>query len=650
MVDANQGGPSGRIRELETKYRSHPDSKLFVQLAEEYRNAGLYEKAIEICKDGLKKYPNYASALVTLGNAYLGLGKWSDARAELEKAVEISPENIRANKLLGIACLKAGNLAAAVQRFKLVQMLNPGDAEVLRYIHEIEGASATVSPAAVFPGESKARRPKTPEPIRGSPEEPSSREGKAEFPGAGFSDDVMDLKIDESVILNAQQSDQLRGDVGAPAETPEGGDSALDEIFGGIPGAGNDELSEFSAPTVMMSTEEFMAKFGVSENGGGGSEAAEQEDEEEGQFEEPIPSAPPAEEMGMEIDSLSDFSAPTMMMSADELARLAGSEAVSKEKGAESPPDDQLAPAGETAGEGGESLEELFPEAFSKDRISSEEEIFGGNEDFSLSTLADNESSEGLLNEGAVESVFGEDGAVLDGAPEGLPGETTGEAERAREGRDGSPDDMEPVMPTADEPESLFREEEPQAEAGDFEDDRTESVPFEGDDDFSTRLDLGQIVQEVDELTERKTESEAAAGEGALSSQTLAELYVQQGHLEKALEVYRDILSREPENQAVRERAQVLAARLTGEMKGSFLKQREAASPAEPASFAGRPAPEKVEAVEMPLSALPEEPAEADRPSAAVEPETAGKQNADRKKKVDRLSSWLSAYKKQKKS
>jgi hypothetical protein len=86
-------------------------------------------------------------------------------------------------------------------------------------------------------------------------------------------------------------------------------------------------------------------------------------------------------------------------------------------------------------------------------------------------------------------------------------------------------------------------------------------------------------------------------------------------------------------------------------MEGSPLRQRETLFPAEPALSAERPAAEKLEAIETPLSSMGEEPAETGRLPGTGAAEKVAKGIADRKqKKVDRLSSWLSAYKKQKKS
>ena len=52
----------------------------------------------------------------------------------------------------------------------------------------------------------------------------------------------------------------------------------------------------------------------------------------------------------------------------------------------------------------------------------------------------------------------------------------------------------------------------------------------------------------------------AAAGEASLSSSTLAELYFRQGFVDKAIEVYRQLLQREPGNERARERVEELGA------------------------------------------------------------------------------------------
>jgi tetratricopeptide (TPR) repeat protein len=71
-----------RIEELEKRLAADPNSRMFVQLAEEYRKAGMLEQAIDCCEKGLKKHPQYPSARVLLGRALLESGSFDRASAE----------------------------------------------------------------------------------------------------------------------------------------------------------------------------------------------------------------------------------------------------------------------------------------------------------------------------------------------------------------------------------------------------------------------------------------------------------------------------------------------------------------------------------------------------------------------------------------
>ena len=67
-----------RIEELQRKYERDPDSTIFLQLAEEYRKASMFDEDIRVCQDGLNKHPSYTSARVALGRALLGARRlWS---------------------------------------------------------------------------------------------------------------------------------------------------------------------------------------------------------------------------------------------------------------------------------------------------------------------------------------------------------------------------------------------------------------------------------------------------------------------------------------------------------------------------------------------------------------------------------------------
>ncbi|MBI4619957.1 MAG: tetratricopeptide repeat protein [Desulfobacterales bacterium] len=49
-----------------------------------------------------------------------------------------------------------------------------------------------------------------------------------------------------------------------------------------------------------------------------------------------------------------------------------------------------------------------------------------------------------------------------------------------------------------------------------------------------------------------------------ISTNTIAEIYIKQGHLKRALEIYRDILAADPENTAIQNKIQDLMERIKG--------------------------------------------------------------------------------------
>ena len=87
---------SARIEELKRRVLMDPGSIAFAALAEEYRRAGHYEDAIGTCQTGLQRHPAYLSARVTLGRSLLELGRYDEARQELELVLRNAPENLAA--------------------------------------------------------------------------------------------------------------------------------------------------------------------------------------------------------------------------------------------------------------------------------------------------------------------------------------------------------------------------------------------------------------------------------------------------------------------------------------------------------------------------------------------------------------------------
>lgn len=119
-----------RLAELRRRWEEDPGSRIFLQLAEEYRRAERYEDAVEVLSKGLESHPQQVSALVALGRSRLALGQPAEAAEALEKAVAADATNLAAMKLSVEAYLQQGDRDSARQRLELYKLLNEGDEEV----------------------------------------------------------------------------------------------------------------------------------------------------------------------------------------------------------------------------------------------------------------------------------------------------------------------------------------------------------------------------------------------------------------------------------------------------------------------------------------------------------------------------------------
>src|SRR5258708_14901792 len=120
-------GVPDRIVQLRARWQNDPSSRIFLQLAEEYRHAGRVQEALGVLDAGLKEHPGYLSALVAKGRCLLELGDAGQARGVLERVVQQDATQMVANKLLVRAHLETGEPERAGQRLDLYTLLTDSD-------------------------------------------------------------------------------------------------------------------------------------------------------------------------------------------------------------------------------------------------------------------------------------------------------------------------------------------------------------------------------------------------------------------------------------------------------------------------------------------------------------------------------------------
>ncbi len=126
----SDGAFPDRLAQLRARWESDPSSRIFLQLAEEYRHQGRVREALEVLERGLKEHPGYLSALVAKGRCLLELGEPEQSRVVLERVVKQDATQMVANKLLVRAYIETSEPEKARERLDLYTLLNDSDPEI----------------------------------------------------------------------------------------------------------------------------------------------------------------------------------------------------------------------------------------------------------------------------------------------------------------------------------------------------------------------------------------------------------------------------------------------------------------------------------------------------------------------------------------
>ena len=134
-----------RIDALRRRVQNDPASIAFAQLAEEYRRAGQYAEAVEMCRAGLAVHPGYLSARVTLGRALIELGDLPAAQTELERVLGGAPDNLSAIRGLAEIHHRRGQVSAALAQYQSALRLAPNDPDLEEMVGNLARQAASLA-------------------------------------------------------------------------------------------------------------------------------------------------------------------------------------------------------------------------------------------------------------------------------------------------------------------------------------------------------------------------------------------------------------------------------------------------------------------------------------------------------------------------
>lgn len=110
-----------------------------VRLALDYRKRGSSDRAVRLLSEGRRRFPRSVPIWLNSG-AFLGeLGRFAEARACLERTVELQPDNPIAYRNLAAALVASGEIASGREALARAALLDPTDEEVRRELAALGG-------------------------------------------------------------------------------------------------------------------------------------------------------------------------------------------------------------------------------------------------------------------------------------------------------------------------------------------------------------------------------------------------------------------------------------------------------------------------------------------------------------------------------
>ncbi|MBY0489775.1 MAG: tetratricopeptide repeat protein [Gemmatimonadaceae bacterium] len=147
-----------RIDELRKKFEENP-RRYFAPLANELRKAGDLSQAIALCREHLPKQPGHMSGHIVFGQALFENGDLEEARTVFEQALALDPENLIALRHLGDIARRQGDAPSARRWYERVLEADPRNDDIAAQLATLSAYATpapTAAPVAVTPPTSAA--------------------------------------------------------------------------------------------------------------------------------------------------------------------------------------------------------------------------------------------------------------------------------------------------------------------------------------------------------------------------------------------------------------------------------------------------------------------------------------------------------------
>lgn len=123
-------------------FHQNPNSHVFVSLADSYLKLGNKERALWICREGLKTHPEYTAGLALMGKICYATSDLESAERFCLHALKKAPENLMAHKILQQIYWERGECQKALESLRVLSGQSPHST---LYRERLKAASGALS-------------------------------------------------------------------------------------------------------------------------------------------------------------------------------------------------------------------------------------------------------------------------------------------------------------------------------------------------------------------------------------------------------------------------------------------------------------------------------------------------------------------------
>jgi len=138
---------TARLDELKKKFDENP-RRYFAPLANEHRKSGDLDQAIALCRTHLPQQPAHISGHIVLAQALFEAGSLDESREIFHTALGLDPENLIALRYLGDIARDADDVATARGWYQRVLEVDPRNDEIVQLVRELDAPRPPVEAAA----------------------------------------------------------------------------------------------------------------------------------------------------------------------------------------------------------------------------------------------------------------------------------------------------------------------------------------------------------------------------------------------------------------------------------------------------------------------------------------------------------------------